>query len=124
MIYPRGVFCTSLHRGSFIWYVCNIFRETNISYPLIAHVSAYQGVRNNSFLVSKLISYSIQITTYFSVPEFQQFTKTTPYKMMFRFEARNNDEITLDEGSVVMVGVDVKARKGSWPNFSSSIKRV
>ena len=43
---------------------------------------------------------------------------------MFRFEARNSDEITLDEGSVVMVGVDVKARKGSWPNFSSSIKRV
>ena len=43
---------------------------------------------------------------------------------MFRFEARNNDEITVDEGSVVMVGGDVKARKGSWSNFASSVKQV
>ena len=43
---------------------------------------------------------------------------------MFRFEARNNDEITLDEGSVVMVGAGVKTSKASWPNCSSSIKRV
>ena len=43
---------------------------------------------------------------------------------MFRFEARNNDEITVDEGSVVMVGGDVKASKGSWSNFASSVKQV
>ena len=38
------------HSGTFIYYVCTIFRKTNISYPQIRLRScAYQGVRNVSF---------------------------------------------------------------------------
>ena len=33
--------------GSFIWYICKIFRKTNISHPLI-RTCAYKGVRNVS----------------------------------------------------------------------------
>ena len=38
------------HSGTFIYYVCTIFRKTNISYPQIRlRLCAYQGVRNVSF---------------------------------------------------------------------------
>ena len=42
------MFCT---KGSFIYYARKIFRKTSISYPLLRpRASAYQGVKNASFL--------------------------------------------------------------------------
>lgn len=49
--------------------------------------------------------YLTNLISYISVSTMEQFVKKPMYKMMFAFEARNPDELTLAEGDIVQVSV-------------------